>query len=64
MLHGDRAKAKSQISKSSTLKILLADDQKFVQRKLQQMLSSKANLQVIESMNFKKVAFIITINFL
>ncbi|MEN9568679.1 MAG: hypothetical protein RLZZ69_3875 [Cyanobacteriota bacterium] len=47
MLHSDQAKAKSQISKSRTIKILLADDQKFVQRKLEQMMSSKANLQVV-----------------
>ena len=47
MLHSDRFQAKSQVSQSRTLKILLADDQKFVQRKLQQMLSPKANLQVV-----------------
>lgn len=47
MLHDDRAKAKSQISTSRTIKILLADDQKIVQRKLEQMLSPKANLQVV-----------------
>lgn len=47
MLNGDRAKAKSRISTSRTLKILLADDQKFVQKKLEQMLSPKANLQVV-----------------
>jgi HlyD family secretion protein len=47
MVHSDQTKAKSQASTSRTLKILLADDQKFVLRKLQQMLSPKANLQVV-----------------
>ena len=47
MPYNDQVKAKSQASTSRTLKILLADDQKFVQRKLQQMLSPKANLQVV-----------------
>lgn len=46
MLHSNRAKAKS-LPPSSTLKILLADDQKLIQQKLQQMLSPKANLQVV-----------------
>ncbi|NJL51136.1 MAG: response regulator [Hydrococcus sp. SU_1_0] len=47
MLHSDRTQAKSQASTSRTLKILLADDQKFVQQKLIQILSPKANLQVV-----------------
>jgi HlyD family secretion protein len=47
MLHSNQAKPKSQVCVSHTIKILLADDQKFVQQKLQQMLSPKANLQVV-----------------
>lgn len=47
MLHSHQAKAKSQVTQSRTIKILLADDQKFVQRKLERMLSPKANLQVV-----------------
>jgi HlyD family secretion protein len=47
MLHSNQAKPKSQVSIPLSLKILLADDQKFIQQKLQQILSSEANLQVV-----------------
>jgi HlyD family secretion protein len=47
MLHSNQAKPKSQVSIPHSLKILLADDQKFIQQKLQQILSSEANLQVV-----------------
>lgn len=40
-------KPKSKASVSCVLRILLVDDQKFVQHKLQQMLSSEANLEIV-----------------
>ena len=47
MLPHNQVKPKSPGSPQRTTKILLADDQKFVRQKLQQMLSPKANLQVV-----------------
>lgn len=47
MLNPNQAKPKSQSSFSRTIKILLADDQKIVQHKIQQMLSPANNLQIV-----------------
>ena len=42
------SQANSQLkSAANTLRILLVDDQKFVQHKLQQMLSTDANLRIV-----------------
>ena len=39
--------AHSQSTATDTLRIVLVDDQKFVQHKLQQMLSTEASLQIV-----------------
>lgn len=41
------SQANSQLKLANTLRILLVDDQKFVRHKLQQMLSTDANLQIV-----------------
>ena len=47
MLNSHQAQYQSPKFVERTIKIMLADDQKIVQQKLQQMLSPKANLQVV-----------------
>ena len=47
MLPNNQTKLQSQVSVSPSIKILLVDDQRIIQYKLQQLLSSQANLQIV-----------------
>ena len=47
MLPNNQTKLQSQVSVSPSIKILLVDDQRIIQHKLQQLLSSQANLQIV-----------------
>lgn len=47
MLHHKQAQPKSPGFMNRTIEILLVDDQRFVQQRLQQMLSSQADLQIV-----------------
>ena len=47
MLRNNQTKLQSQVPVSPKIKILLVDDQKVIQYKLQQILSSQSNIQVV-----------------
>ena len=51
-----QASSKPREPAADNLRILLVDDQKFVRRKLQQMLSAEANLQIVGTANDGEIA--------